>query len=83
MAKTDPDIDDLVRIIEVIGHDLKPKRWFKELAHLPDTQRRNEIFAMTERMRKRADDANIARVFGLLVDARMFEAGVRAIEELE
>jgi len=81
MSKADSALDTLVRLIQVIGRDRALKRWFNGLSQMPAVQRRIEIFAMTEQMRARGEDADLVASFGLLADARVFDAACKALRE--
>jgi hypothetical protein len=75
----DSALDNLTRIVQVIEGDRKLHEWFCTLAHRPTVTRRNEIYAMVERMRAEGTDADLVASFRLLADSRVFDAACEAL----
>lgn len=55
--------------------------WFWAMAHESMVERRNEIYAMVERMSANREDADLAASFQLLADSRVFDAACMALGE--
>ena len=77
----DMALDSLARMVRVIRHDRKLREWFSGMAQKSTVERRNEIFAMVERMEAEREDAGLVESFQLLSDSRVFEAACMALGE--
>ena len=47
----DSALNNLARVVEVIGGDQQLRHWFLALAQRPEVERRNAIYSMSEQMR--------------------------------
>jgi hypothetical protein len=79
--RRDKVLNNLARIIQVIRNDRKLHEWFSRLAHKSTVERRNEIYAMLERMRAEGEDAELMASLQLLSDSKVFEAARMALGE--
>lgn len=76
-------LDHLTRMVQVIGDDPDLRRWFMALSRKSLIERRNEIYAASDRMRAERKDADLASCIGLLADPRVFEAASAALQEYD
>jgi hypothetical protein len=83
LMKSDADItvDCLVRFIRVIGTDGALREQFCQLAELSPVQRSNQIHIMAEQMAGHRKDSELAKVFRLFGDARVFDAAMITLRE--
>ena len=80
---TDTALNNLTRMVQVIGRDQKLRLWFAAVTQRSAVDRRNEIFAVSERMRAEGKDADLVASFRLLADSRVFEAARLALQEYD
>lgn len=73
--------DNLTRMVQTIGSDEKLRSWFSALQQKSTIARRNDIYAMLDRLRADGLDADLVSAFRLLADSRVFEAACVALEE--
>jgi hypothetical protein len=78
---TDTALDNLARMVQVIGPDKQLRAWFSALGQKPALERRNAIYSMSEQMRTDGKDEDLIASFRLLADARVFEAAKQALQE--
>ena len=76
-------LDKLTRMVQVIGCDPDLRRWFIALGWKSLVERRNEIYAASERMRGERKDADLVSCVGLLADPRVFDAASAALQEYD
>ena len=74
-------LENLTRIVQVIGRDKELRCWFSSLERMSSVERRNEIYATSDRMRTQGKDAELIVSFRLLSDPRVFEAASQALQE--
>ena len=74
-------LDNLARIVQVIRDDRQLREWFCEVANESVVDRRNEIYAMVERLRADGEDGDLVTSFQLLADSRVFHAARVALRE--
>ena len=77
----DSALENLTRLVQVIGPDRELRQWFSALARKSAVERRNEIYLACERMRAAGQDADLVVSFRLLADARVFAAVSLALQE--
>jgi hypothetical protein len=80
---TESALDNLARMVQIIGRDRKLRLWFSALTRQSAVQRRNEIFAESERMRAAGEDTDLVASFRLLADSRIFDAASLALQEYD
>jgi len=80
---TDTALDNLTRMVQVIGRDQKLRQWFSALTQQSAVERRNEIFAASERMRAEGKDMDLVASFRLLADSKVFDAARLALQEYD
>jgi len=80
-SNRDKALDNLARLVQVVRHDQKLRKWFLSIAHLPTVQRRNEIYAMVERIGNKEEFADLVVSLRLLADSGVFEAACVALRE--
>ena len=80
---TDSALDNLARLVRVIGPDQQLRQWFSALGQKPEVERRNAIYSMSEQMRADGKDEDLVVSFRLLADARVFEAARLALQEYD
>ena len=76
----DSVLDNLTRLVQVIGPDRQLRQWFSALAEKSAVERRNEIYLACERMQTAGQDADLAVSLRLLADARVFTATAIALQ---
>ena len=74
-------LDNLARIVLVIGSDSVLRQRFCHLASLSPVQRANEVHIMAEQMTAQRKDADLVATFRLFADSRVFQAGMLALRE--
>jgi hypothetical protein len=79
--EADTVLENLARLVQVIGRDKVLRERFGELARLSPTQRANEIHILAEQMAAEGKDPELVKVFRLFADPRVFRAGVDALRE--
>ena len=72
-------IDGLTNLTRAIDEDGKLRQWFFALAQKPLAERRNAIYAMSERLGAQLHDANLVASFKLLAIPKVFEAAQAAL----
>ena len=72
-------MEQLNRMIRVIGHDPALQEWFSRLARLDPVHRRNAILTLCNRMADEDNGATLAPTFQLLADTRIFNATMAAL----
>jgi len=77
----DAALDNLTRIVRVVGDDQKLRRWFHSLSKKSAVERRNAIYVMSEQMAAQNVDADLVASFRLLADARIFDAACLALRD--
>lgn len=80
---TDAALDNLARMVQVIGADPQLRAWFSTLGQKSELERRNAIYLMSEQMRTTGQNDDLAASFRLLADARVFEAATLALQEYD
>jgi hypothetical protein len=76
----DSVLDNLTRLVQVIGPDQQLRQWFSALAKKSAVERRNEIYLACERMQAAGQDADLVVSLRLLADARVFTATALALQ---
>ena len=80
---TESALDNLARMVQVIGRDQRLRQWFSALTQQSAVERRNEIFMTSERMRAEGKDTDLVASFRLLADSRVFDAARLALQEYD
>jgi hypothetical protein len=80
---TESALDNLARMVQVIGRDQGLRQWFSALTQKSAVERRNEIFMTSERMRAEGKDTDLVASFRLLADSRVFDAARLALQEYD
>jgi hypothetical protein len=80
---TDSALDNLARMVQIIGPDQQLRKWFSALSQMSALQRHNAIYSMSEQMRTDGKDEDLVVSFQLLADARVFEAAKLALQEYD
>ena len=80
---TESALDNLARMVQVIGRDQGLRQWFSALTQKSAVERRNEIFMTSERMRAEGKDMALVASFRLLADSRVFDAARLALQEYD
>jgi hypothetical protein len=78
---TDSALNNLARMVQVIGPDKQLRRWFSALGQMPTLERRNAIYSMSEQMTADGKDEDLVASFRLLADTRVFDAARLALQE--
>ncbi len=73
-VKLESMIDSLTTLIRAIGEDVKLKRWFVGLERKTNVERRNAIYAMSQRMVAFNEDPSLINSLKLLTVPKVFEA---------
>jgi hypothetical protein len=76
-------LDNLTRMVQVIGRDRELRQWFSALTEQSAVERRNEIFMTSEKMRAEGKDTELVASFRLLADSRVFDAARLALQEYD
>lgn len=74
-------MDQLARIIQVIGEDDALKSRFCAMAKLSHTQRINQISILAEHMNAERKDPELIAVFRLFTDEQVFEAAMLTLRQ--
>jgi hypothetical protein len=80
---TESALDNLARMVQVIGRDQALRQWFSALTQKSAVERRNEIFMTGERMRAEGKDTDLVAPFRLLADSKVFDAARLANQEYD
>jgi hypothetical protein len=80
---TESALNNLARMVQVIGRDQRLRQWFSALTQQSAVERRNEIFMTSERMRAEGKDTDLVASFRLLADSRVFDAARLALQEYD
>ena len=80
---TESALNNLARMVQVIGRDQRLRQWFSALTQQSAVERRNEIFMTSERMRAEGKDTDLVESFRLLADSRVFDAARLALQEYD
>ena len=76
-------LNNLTRMVQVVGRDPQLRQWFSALAQKPAADRRNEIYSTSERMRADGKDEDLVASFRLLADSRVFDAARVALQKYD
>jgi len=79
---TESALNNLARMVQVIGRDQRLRQWFSALTQQSAVERRNEIFMTSERMRAEGKDTDLVESFRLLADSRVFDAARLALKSM-
>ena len=74
-------MEDLARLVQVIGADTALRERFSRLASMTPVQRATEIHIMAEQMAAEHKDPELVKLFRLFADARVFEGAMVAMRE--
>lgn len=81
-VKLESMIDSLTTLIRAIAEDVKLKNWFVGLERKTNVERRNAIYAMSQRMAAFHEDPGLINSLKLLSVPKVFEAARHSVHRV-
>jgi len=78
-AATGFALEILALLVEIIGSDSKLREWFDQLTARSAVERRNAIYALSEKMKSTGKEPDAIVAFRLMADPRVFSAARLAL----